>query len=162
MSTSIARRKRQYRTLLEERIQQPRHQGRILLPDYAMQCQNPLCGDCITTTIRLSQSADRIEEIKHDAVGCGISIASADLMAEALLGCSVSEAAKISQQFAHMLLEKEEMPESAFKKLNALSGISQFPIKIKCALLCWQTLEPLFDQGFMEQQKTLNGEIELS
>jgi nitrogen fixation protein NifU and related proteins len=146
IAVDIARRKRQYRSLLADRIQKPRYGGTIHSPDYRMQCQNPICGDCITTTIRLSQQTDKIEQIKHEAIGCGISIASADLMAEILSGRSITEAAAISIFFSDMLLGGRTMPEE-FEKLNALSGIAQFPSKIKCALLCWKTLDNLLGKA---------------
>ncbi|MBE9063008.1 Fe-S cluster assembly sulfur transfer protein SufU [cf. Phormidesmis sp. LEGE 11477] len=142
MLVDSVRQKRQYRSLLEDRIHKPRYQGGISSPDYTMRCRNPFCGDCITTTIKLSKQADRIELIGYEATGCGISTASADLMAEALLGCSIAEVAELSKRFSEMLFNKKEMPK-AFKELNALSGVAQYPIKIKCALLCWQTLDHL-------------------
>lgn len=99
-----------------------------------------MCGDTIELTVKLNQTGDKIEDIKFEGQGCAIAIASADLMADAVRGKSIQEALEMVQQFRDMMQGKSEFPLDR-RKLNVLQGISQFPIRIKCATLCWHTLK---------------------
>jgi nitrogen fixation NifU-like protein len=138
--TPAHRQKVQYYSLLKDRSRHPRYSGEIRFPDYVEEYQNPLCGDSIKLMIKLSSDQTQIEEIKHDARGCVISVVSADLMAEILLGKTLSEANSISQQFFQMIFHKVKLAAD-LEKLNALSGVSQFPLKMKCATLSWSVLD---------------------
>lgn len=151
MTADIAKQKRQYRSLIEERTRKPRYCGTIASSDLSAQCQNPTCGDRITLTIKLSNVANTIQEIKHDSCGCAISTVSADLMSEAVAGKTVDEAISISQHFSAMLAANVPMPES-LDKLNALSGVARFPIKIKCAALCWRALDAALNESRQKSQ----------
>ena len=99
-----------------------------------------MCGDTIELTVELNQTRDGISDIKFEGQGCAIAIASADLMAEAVRGKSVEEALEMVQKFRDMMQGKSEFPVDV-RKLNVLQGISQFPIRIKCATLAWHTLK---------------------
>jgi nitrogen fixation NifU-like protein len=107
---------------------------------------NPLCGDTIELTVQLNQTGDRISDVKFEGEGCAIAIASADLMADAVRGKSVEEALSMVQRFRGMVMGQEQFPED-LRKLNVLQGISQFPVRIKCATLSWHTLKALLESS---------------
>ena len=105
-----------------------------------------MCGDTIELTVQLNQTGGRIEDIKFEGQGCAIAIASADLMADAVRGKSVEEALSMVQRFRDMVMGQEPFPDD-LRKLNVLQGISQFPIRIKCATLSWHTLKAVLESS---------------
>jgi nitrogen fixation NifU-like protein len=115
-----------------------------------------LCGDTIELTVQLNEKGDRISDVKFEGEGCAIAIASADLMADAVRGKSIEEALSIVQRFRGMMMGQEQFPDD-LRKLNVLQGISQFPIRIKCATLSWHTLKAALESP---QVAALTGERE--
>lgn len=105
-----------------------------------------MCGDTIELTVQLNPTGDRIEDIKFEGEGCAIAIASADLMADAVRGKSVEEALSLVQRFRDMMMGQELFPDD-LRKLNVLQGVSQFPIRIKCATLSWHTLKAVLESS---------------
>ncbi len=105
-----------------------------------------MCGDTIELTVQLNPAGDTIEDIKFEGQGCAIAIASADLMADAVRGKSVEEALSIVQRFRGMVRGENPFPED-MRKLNILQGVSQFPIRIKCATLSWHTLKAALESS---------------
>ncbi len=110
---------------------------------------NPLCGDRITVTARVS-SAELIEDVAADGKGCAISIASASLMTEALKGVSTEMAHKLADAVQKLCkgdadveqakaLVPQELADQ-IEKLASLSGVKQFPVRVKCATLPWHAL----------------------
>ncbi|AEC19783.1 [Fe-S] cluster formation/repair protein [Pusillimonas sp. T7-7] len=98
---------------------------------------NPLCGDQLTVYARVN--GDLVEEVSFVGHGCAISTASASLMTEAVKGKSVAEVEALFQDMHAMLTEKH--PEARdFGKLEVLSGVREFPARVKCATLAWHTL----------------------
>lgn len=98
---------------------------------------NPLCGDQLTVYARVN--GDLVEEVSFVGHGCAISTASASLMTEAVKGKSISEVEALFQDMHAMLTEKH--PEARdFGKLEVLSGVREFPARVKCATLAWHTL----------------------
>ena len=105
---------------------------------------NPLCGDNVTVFVKLVD--ERIEDVSFVGTGCAISKASASLMTEALKGCTHEEADGFFERFHQMVtgqLRKEG--SSALGKLEALAGVSDFPVRVKCATLAWHTLKAAFE-----------------
>jgi nitrogen fixation NifU-like protein len=123
-----------------EHAKKPRHRGKTNPIHRYQRGHNPSCGDTVELTIKLSEAGDIIEELKFEGEGCAISIASADLMAENLQGKSVEQALSMVKQFRDMMKGESQFPKD-LRKLNALQGVSQFPVRIKCASLCWHTLK---------------------
>lgn len=103
-----------------------------------------MCGDTIELTVQLNQTSNTIEDIKFEGEGCAIAIASADLMAEAVRGKSVEEALLMVQSFRDMMMGQNQFPDN-LRKLNVLQGVSQFPVRIKCATLSWHTLKAVLE-----------------
>ena len=129
-----------YQQVILERYKKPRFKGKTDPVDRYQKGHNPSCGDTIELTLHLDATGDRIEEVRFDGEGCAISMASADLMAEALKGKSVDEALAMVQRFQSMMRGEDEFPKEQ-RKLNVMGGVAQFPVRIKCANLCWHTLK---------------------
>ncbi len=129
-----------YQQFILEHAKKPRHRGKTNPIHRYQRGHNPSCGDTVELTVKLSEAGDIIEELKFEGEGCAISIASADLMAETLQGKSVEQALSMVQQFRDMMKGQSQFAKD-LRKLNALQGVSQFPVRIKCATLCWHTLK---------------------
>lgn len=101
---------------------------------------NPLCGDQLTLSVKLVDG--QIEDIAFQGVGCAISQASASLMTTALKGKSQEEAIALFGRVHAMLTEgpNGEVPPEELGKLAVLSGVWEFPMRVKCATLAWHTL----------------------
>lgn len=129
-----------YQQVILERYKKPRNRGKTDPVDRYQKGHNPSCGDTIELTLHLNQAGDRIEDVKFEGEGCAIAMASADLMADALRGKTSAEALEMVQQFQEMMKGNAEFPHDQ-RKLNVMQGVSQFPVRIKCANLCWHTLK---------------------
>ncbi|MBW4652395.1 MAG: SUF system NifU family Fe-S cluster assembly protein [Kaiparowitsia implicata GSE-PSE-MK54-09C] len=143
-----------YQQVILERYKKPRHRGKADPVDRYQRGHNPSCGDTIELTLHLSSPEgdatdpllQQIEEVKFDGEGCAISMASADLMAEALRGKTVAEALDMVQRFQSMMRGEAEFPKD-LRKLNVMQGVAQFPVRIKCANLSWHTLKAALESA---------------
>lgn len=133
-----------YQQVILERYKKPRHKGKTNPVHRQQRGHNPSCGDTIELTLQLDDAGQRIEDVKFEGEGCAIAIASTDLMAEALRGKEVTIALEMVQQFQTMMKGETEFPQE-LRKLNAMQGVSQFPVRIKCATLTWHTLKAALD-----------------
>ena len=110
---------------------------------------NPLCGDKLE--IYISTHKDTIEKIRFEGVGCAISVASASMLTEILKDKSITEAKKIASSFIRELSSNTELSENDFIKnnnqLNILCVVKDFPTRIKCVNLSWQTFLSAFDDN---------------
>ncbi|MBF2000425.1 MAG: SUF system NifU family Fe-S cluster assembly protein [Synechococcales cyanobacterium C42_A2020_086] len=129
-----------YQQVILERYKKPRNRGKTDPVDRYQKGHNPSCGDTIELTLKFNEAGDRIDDVKFEGEGCAISMASADLMAEALRGRSPAEALEMVQKFQAMMRGEAEFPQE-FRKLNVMQGVAQFPVRIKCANLSWHTLK---------------------
>ncbi|PSB17074.1 SUF system NifU family Fe-S cluster assembly protein [Phormidesmis priestleyi ULC007] len=135
-----------YQQVILERYKKPKHRG-VTNPVHRLQRgHNPSCGDTIELTVRLNEAGDHIEDVKFEGEGCAIAMASADLMAEALRGKSTDEALEMVQRFQSMMQGNDEFPTEQ-RKLNVMKGVSQFPVRIKCATLTWHTLKAALESA---------------
>jgi nitrogen fixation NifU-like protein len=101
---------------------------------------NPLCGDHFT--VYLEVDGDSIRDAGFQGAGCAISKASASMMTQAIKGKSRAQAEKLFEQF-HQLVTEGKSAEGApdLGKLAVFSGVSEFPVRVKCATLAWHTLQ---------------------
>lgn len=159
MTSSLGNLRDLYQQVILERYKKPRHRGKTEPVDRFQRGHNPSCGDTIELTLSLNAAGDRIEAVKFEGEGCAIAMASADLMAEALTGQSVDTALEMVQQFQDMMKGGVEFSQE-FRKLNVMQGVSQFPVRIKCATLTWHTLKAAIeaskasqaDEGFVSNE----------
>lgn len=112
---------------------------------------NPSCGDEVTMQVQLSSDGERLEEIVWEGQGCSISQASISIMTEMLEGASVEESEKLYDTFKAMMESRgEELSEEELDVLEdaaAFQGVSQFPMRIKCALLGWVAMRDATNQA---------------
>jgi len=106
---------------------------------------NPLCGDKLTVYVKLD--GDRISDVSFHGSGCAISVASASLLTESVKGRTVPEAQQLFRSM-HDLLTRDDAAVDVARlgKLGALSGVREFPARVKCASLCWHTLDAALHQ----------------
>jgi nitrogen fixation NifU-like protein len=129
-----------YRDVIVDHNRSPRNFRKIADATRHLEGFNPLCGDKLT--VYLKMEGDRIADLSFEGSGCAISVASASLMTEKLKGKTRAEAEKLFDTM-HELLTKDGAHEDAetLGKLAALSGVREFPSRVKCASLCWHTLK---------------------
>ncbi|MBI5171927.1 MAG: SUF system NifU family Fe-S cluster assembly protein [Candidatus Obscuribacter sp.] len=130
-----------YRETILDHYHNPRNHGCIENATTSVEGVNPLCGDELTLYLKVNE-AGLIEDIKMNAHGCSINTASGSMMSEAILGQTVERAKEIIESFKNMMLTKgEELPlDEEMEDLEALRGVKKYPVRIKCALLPWNTL----------------------
>ena len=126
-----------YRDVILDHNRRPRNFGPLAPADASVEGFNPLCGDRLT--VRLNLADDRIENIRFEGQGCAISTASASLMTEAVKGKTRGEALALFDR-VHRLLTDDAADAEDLGKLAALSGVREYPARVKCASLCWHTL----------------------
>jgi nitrogen fixation protein NifU and related proteins len=127
-----------YRDIILDHYRSPRNRGRLDIPDVATQGANPLCGDEIE--VSLIFDGDRVADVRFEGRGCSISQASASMMSEGIKGKSVEEVRELISAFKEMMSGSYEPAEDELGDLEALQGVRKYPVRIKCALLCWNTL----------------------
>ncbi len=128
-----------YQDLIMQRARAPLH-GPLRCYDAQAEGNNPMCGDQLTLQLRRDDHG-AIEAVGFTARGCAISVASADLMADAVCGLTVDEAMALSGQFATMV-QTGRIPQSEeFGQLQALAGVHEFRSRMRCATLAWSALE---------------------
>jgi len=127
-----------YRDVILDHNRHPRNFGPLEGASHHAEGNNPLCGDRLCLTLRLK--GDRIEDIRFEGSGCAISTASASLMTEAVKGKDRSSVRQLFERVHALLTQLDGAPDPALGKLAALSGVREFPARVKCASLCWHTL----------------------
>jgi len=129
-----------YRDIIVDHNRQPRNFGKLADATAHAEGHNPLCGDRLT--VYLKMNGDRIEQVTFEGSGCAISTASASLLTEAVRGKTVKEVEHLFGQ-VHDVLTHHDAPVDvdALGKLAALTGVRDFPARVKCATLCWHTLQ---------------------
>jgi nitrogen fixation NifU-like protein len=125
-----------YQELLVDHGKHPRNFGPLPDADRAAQGSNPLCGDELSVRLRMAKG--RIDAIAFQGAGCAVCIASASMMTVAVKGLTASEIEALMRR-VRALVEGGEVSNPG--DFAALSGVSRFPARVKCALLAWRALE---------------------
>lgn len=126
-----------YQEVIFDHNRKPRNYGQMPDASHKADGHNPLCGDQLTVYVQLKD--DVVEKVMFIGHGCAISTASASLMTEAVQGKTVQEVEALFRDMHAMLTEAH--PEARdFGKLEVLSGVREFPARVKCATLAWHTL----------------------
>jgi len=112
---------------------------------------NPLCGDRLTVYLRVEDGV--ILDVSFQGSGCAISKASASMMIESIKGKTIAESEALFGRFQRMITAPPGGQSEQLGKLTALSGVRQFPIRVKCASLPWHTLKAALE-GADEPVKT--------
>ena len=127
-----------YKEVILDHYRSPRNRGRLDPHDVALERNNPLCGDEIELFLRFE--GDDLEGVAFEGKGCSISLASASMMTEKVKGLSADEAGKLASVIKRMLAGEEDGDASSLGELVSLKGVVKYPVRIKCALLGWNTL----------------------
>lgn len=128
-----------YQAVILDHNRKPRNFGALDGANRSADGKNPLCGDQVT--VELQVEGDTIREVKFTGHGCAISKASASLMTAAVRGKSRVEAEALFAGFHAMVLGKREGTKEELGQLVVFSGVSRFPVRVKCASLAWHTLK---------------------
>lgn len=128
-----------YRELIMDHYKRPRNRGELADASVSIALNNPLCGDEIE--LHLDVDDDRVAAVRWSGQGCSISQASASMMTEAVKGMPIDDVLKLVDNFKGMMRsEGHPHPEIEMGDLEALQGVANFPVRIKCALLAWEAL----------------------
>lgn len=135
-----------YKEVILDHYRSPRNKGRLDPHDIALERNNPLCGDEIEVFVRFD--GDTVEGVAFEGKGCSISQASASMMTEKVNGLSVKESGALAESIKRMMAGEEEGSAEELGDLVSLKGVVKYPVRIKCALLSWNTLlEALEESG---------------
>ncbi len=130
-----------YQEVILDHCRRPRNRRTLEAASHRAEGFNPLCGDRIALALRLD--GDTIADIAFEGSGCAISTATASLLTERLRGRTVTEARRLFAEFQALVTAPLGMHPSEcaeLDKLNALGGVREFPVRVKCATLAWHTL----------------------
>ena len=136
-----------YQEILIDHNNRPRNFRKLEGANHSSEGYNPLCGDRITIYLRVED--DVIADVGFQGSGCAISRASASMMSESVKGKSTAEAEDVFKLF-HRMITQQPDSDSDFADLGdleILSGVSEFPVRIKCATLSWHTLRAALEGG---------------
>ena len=150
--------KQLYQDIILEHGKSPRNLGKCEGYSHEAKGYNPLCGDKVHVYLKLD-SGKKVESLTFEGDGCAISLASASIMTELVKGKSFEEAKEIMDAFINMIkntseIQSNHLDEDQKTKLMSLSGVKQFPMRVKCATLSWHTL----NSAIKEKKEEVNTE----
>ena len=136
--------KQLYQDIILEHGKSPRNLGKCEGYSHEAKGYNPLCGDKVHVYLKLDNKK-KVDSLTFEGDGCAISLASASIMTELVKGKSFEEAKEIMNAFLNMIkntseIQSNHLDEDQKTKLMSLSGVKQFPMRVKCATLSWHTL----------------------
>ena len=136
--------KQLYQDIILEHGKSPRNLGKCEGYSHEAKGYNPLCGDKVHVYLKLD-NRKKVDSLTFEGDGCAISLASASIMTELVKGKSFEEAKEIMNAFLNMIkntseIQSNHLDEDQKTKLMSLSGVKQFPMRVKCATLSWHTL----------------------
>ena len=133
-----------YQDIILEHGKSPRNFGKCNNHSHEAKGHNPLCGDQVQVYLKISDKKN-VEDLTFEGSGCAISIASTSIMTELVKGKSFEVAKKIVDEFLNMIktgseMQSKNLNEDQKIKIMSLSGVKQYPMRVKCATLSWHTL----------------------
>jgi nitrogen fixation NifU-like protein len=136
-----------YRELILDHSRSPRHFGKLADATHTAEGINPLCGDKLRLYLRLDQDST-IADVSFEGSGCAISVASASLLTDTVIGTSVASALDYFRAVTEHLTAANpaELESIDLGKIRALDGVREFPARIKCATLAWHALNSAIQQ----------------
>ena len=134
-----------YRTVIMDNYKNPKNKGLKHTDDYHfVHLNNPSCGDEMNVEIKIENGI--IKDVRQDGHGCSISMSSASVMSDVLIGKTVEEARKIILDFYGIVTGTDPEDEEALGEAIAYMGVRQFPARVKCATLAWKAIERAIDE----------------
>ena len=133
-----------YQEIILDHGKNPRNKGRCEGYNHDAKAHNPLCGDKVHIYLKLDEEK-KIVDLSFEGEGCAISLASASILTDTLKGKELSFTKKISEDFLNMVKNKTKitlnsLTEDQITTITSLSGVQQFPMRVKCATMAWHTL----------------------
>ena len=149
--------KQLYQDIILEHGKSPRNLGKCEGYSHTAKGYNPLCGDKVHVYLK-SDTGKKVENLTFEGDGCAISLASASIMTELVKGKSIEATKEIMDAFLDMIkntseIQSNHLDEDQKTKLMSLSGVKQFPMRVKCATLSWHTLNSAME-GKKEEVNT--------
>lgn len=133
-----------YRETVLQHSRSPKHLGRPQRSNREALGFNPLCGDKLTVYLDIVDGA--IKDAAFEGTGCAISMASASMMTEALLGQSIDKAGTLINEVLQMLANGDLVQDVRLNDIRALEGVRTYPSRVKCATLAWSTVDAALKQ----------------
>ena len=127
-----------YKEVILDHYRTPRNRGRLDPHDVKLERNNPLCGDELELYLKFD--GEDLEGIAFEGKGCSISMASASMMTEKVKGLDVKQARAVAEAIKRMMAGEEPGDINELGDLVSLKGVVKYPVRIKCALLGWNTL----------------------
>ena len=151
--------KQLYQDIILEHGKSPRNFGKCEKHTHEAKGHNPLCGDQVQVYLKLNNEK-KVEDLTFEGSGCAISMASTSIMTESVKGKSAEVAKKIVTDFLNMIkntseINSNDLNEDQKTKIMSLSGVKQFPMRVKCATLAWHTFTSAIDG----QKEDVNTEV---
>tara|TARA_Y100001970_G_C13714756_1_gene593696 strand:- start:41 stop:487 length:447 start_codon:yes stop_codon:yes gene_type:complete len=133
-----------YQEIILDHAKNPRNKGKCSQYNHDAKAHNPLCGDKVHIYLNLDKD-ENIKELSFEGEGCAISLASASILTDTLKGKDLSFTKKVIDDFLNMLKKKgkitlNSLTEDQITTINSLSGVQEFPMRIKCATMAWHTM----------------------
>lgn len=133
-----------YRRVIMDHYKTPRNRGELAEDSVTVNLNNPTCGDRISLQLQLEGGI--VRNVKFTGEGCSISMSSASMMTEAVMGKTAEEALGMAEKFSS-LMKGDPAEFGDYEDIEALSGVSKFPARIKCATLAWNALRKGVEHG---------------
>ena len=137
-----------YQEVILDHSRHPRHYGTLDGHNHKAEGYNPLCGDRVTVYLKLDADG-RVGDIAFEGKGCAISQASASMMTDMLKGRTAADAEKLMEGFLHLVKGEDAsgLSDDDRETLEVMGGISEFPMRVKCATLAWHTYKNALEEG---------------
>lgn len=132
-----------YRRVIMDHYKNPRNRGQLMDGTVSVDLNNPSCGDKISLQMQMEDGI--VQSARFTGEGCSISMSSASMMTEAIKGKTFAEAVGMAERFSSMM-KGEPIEFDEYEDIEALSGVSKFPARIKCATLAWNALRKGIEQ----------------
>ena len=151
--------KQLYQDIILEHGKSPRNFGKCEKYTHQAKGHNPLCGDQVQVYLKLNDEK-KVEDLTFQGSGCAISMASTSIMTELVKGKPVEIAKRIVDEFLNMIkntaeIQSDNLDQDQKTKIMSLSGVKQYPMRVKCATLAWHTLVSAID----EKKEEVNTEV---
>ena len=139
-----------YQEIILDHGKNPRNKGKCADYSHDAQAHNPLCGDKVHIYLKLDKEK-KIIDLSFEGEGCAISLASASILTDTLKGRELSFIKKVSEDFLSMIKNKTKitlnsLTEDQITTITSLSGVQEFPMRVKCATMAWHTLLSAIDK----------------
>jgi nitrogen fixation NifU-like protein len=132
-----------YQEIILDHGKNPRNKGKCSGYSHDAQAHNPLCGDKVHVYLKLDNEK-KVTDLSFEGEGCAISLASASILTEILKGKDLTFTKKVSDDFLNMVKNKTKitlnsLTEDQITTITSLSGVQEFPMRVKCATMVWHT-----------------------